>query len=300
MDRLTAAKVFVTVVDHGSLTQAAEQLDMSTAMVSRYLAALEDWLDARLLHRTTRRIGLTEAGQSALPTCRQLLETAEEIQHQAGTLSQTPRGRLRITSALSFAEAQLAPALVAFQQQYPDVSVSLTAADRNVDLTADRIDLAIRITNSLEPTQIARPLAVCRSVLCASPAYLTKHGKPKTLADLQNHQCLSHALVSTTQFRFTRKGKPAEVEVKENFSTTETAILRSAVLAGAGIGILPTYYISADLKEGRLQPVLPDYEPGTLGIYAIFMSRQHQPLALRLLVDFLIQRFGGSTPVWDR
>lgn len=300
MDRLTATKVFVTVVDQGSLTQAAEHLDMTTAMVSRYVAALENWLDARLLHRTTRRISLTEAGQAALPSCRQLLEAADDIQHQAGTLSRTPRGRLRITSSSSFAESQLAPAVVEFQRQYPEVEVTLTAADRNVDLTAERIDLALRITNSLEPTHIARRLTVCRSVLCAAPEYLATHGKPKTLNDLKQHLCLSHALVGATKFRFVRKGKPVEVDVQERFSTNETAILRSAVLAGAGIGVLPTYYVSQDLKSGRLAPLLPEYEPGTLGIYAILLSRQHQPLALRLLLDFLIERFGDTVPIWDR
>jgi DNA-binding transcriptional LysR family regulator len=300
MDRITAAKVFVTVAERGSLTQAADHLEMSTAMVSRYLVSLEDWLGARLLHRTTRRVTLTDAGQLALPSCRQLLETADDVKQIAGNLSQEPRGRLRLTSALSFAEAQLAPALVEYQQRYPQVKIALTTTDLGVNLAADQIDLAVRISNALEPTLIARPLATCRSVLCASPAYLLQHGAPATLDELPRHRCLVHALVSATQFRFRQGNKILEPTVDVGFTTNETAILRRALLSGGGIGILPTYYVGEDIRRGDLLPLLKDYQLETLGIHAVFLSRQHQPLALRLLVDFLAEKFGGDEPMWDR
>lgn len=300
MDRLTAARVFVTVFEHGSLTQASQRLDMSTAMVSRYLAAVETWLGVRLLHRTTRRISLTEAGQAALPACRQLLDLAEDVKHQAGEISRVPSGRLRITSSTSFAEAQLAPALIDFQRQHPQVDFSLVVTDRSVDLAAERIDLAVRITNSLEPTMIARQLAVCRSVLCAAPTYLRAHGEPRTAEALQSHHCVTHAIVGAAQFRFRRRGQLVEVTVPERLSTNDAAVLRRAVLDGGGIGILPTYLVSEDLRRGRLVHVLPALEPESLGVHAIFLSRQHQPLALRLLVDFLVERFGGESPPWDR
>jgi DNA-binding transcriptional LysR family regulator len=300
MDRITAAKVFVTVAERGSLTQAADHLEMSTAMVSRYLVSLEDWLGARLLHRTTRRVTLTDAGQLALPSCRQLLETADDVKQMAGNLSQEPRGRLRLSCALSFAEAQLAPALVAYQQRYPQVKIALTTTDLGVNLAADQIDLAVRISNSLEPTLIARPLATCRSVLCASPAYLLEHGTPASIDELHQHRCLVHALVSATQFRFRQGDKVVEPTVDVGFTTNETAILRRALLSGGGIGILPTYYVSEDIKRGDLVPLLKDYQLETLGIHAVFLSRQHQPLALRLLVDFLAEKFGGDEPMWDR
>ncbi len=299
MDRLTATRVFLTVVDHGSLTRAAEHLEMSTAMVSRYLAALENWLGARLLHRTTRRIGLTEAGESAVVSGRQLLEMAEDLEQLAGSARRQPAGRLRIACAPSFAEAQLTAALMEFQHAHPLVDFSLVAADRSVDLTAERIDLAVRITNRLEPGLIARQLAVCRSVLCAAPSYLERHGRPQTPDALLSHRCLSHSLVSVTHYRFTHAGKAIEVPVVERFSTNETAVLCRAVLAGGGIGILPTYFVGKDLREGRLERILPAYEPDTLGVHAVFLSRHHQPLALRLLVDFLVDRYGGATPPWD-
>jgi DNA-binding transcriptional LysR family regulator len=299
MDRLTATKVFVTVVEHGSLTQAAERLDMSTAMVSRYLAAMEEWVGARLLHRTTRRISLTEAGQSALESCRQLLELAEELSHQAGASSRIPSGKLRITSSASFAEAQLAPALVEFQRLHPQVSISLLAADRSVDLTAERIDLAVRITNSLEPALIARRLTTCRSVLCAARSYLDEHGEPTSAQQLQSHRCLTHSIVTAAQFRFRQGQETVEVPLQDCFSTNDTAVLRRAVLDGGGIGILPTYFVGELLKQGQLVRVLPALEPEPLGIHAIFLSRQHQPLAVRLLVQHLVERFGGEEPPWD-
>lgn len=300
MDRLTATRVFVTVVEQGSLTQAADRLDMSTAMVSRYLAAMEAWLGARLLHRTTRRLSLTEAGQSALASCRQLLDLSEDVAHQAGAARREPSGRLRITSSPSFAEAQLTPALVDFQRLHPQVSFALTVADRSVDLAAEGMDLAVRITNSLEPTLITRPLALCRSVLCASPAYLAAHGRPETLEALAAHRCMAHAFVSAAQYRFHHAGQVVELPIAEVLSTNDAAVLRRAVLAGGGLAILPTYFVADDLRAGRLVGLLPDYEPQPLGVHAVFLSRQHQPLALRLLVDFLAERFGGGeAPPWD-
>lgn len=300
MDRIQATRVFVTVSECGSLTQAADRLDMSTAMVSRYLAAMEGWLGARLFHRTTRRVSLTEAGHQALPASLQMLQLADELQAQAQEATRVPSGRLQITCASSLAEAQLAPALMQFQQRHPQVSFSVLASDRSVDLAADRIDLAIRITNQLEPGLIARRLALCHSVICASPAYLQQHGVPQSLDELAHHRCITHALVGSAQFHFQEEGRTRRITLADSFSTNETAVLARMVKEGGGIGILPTYYVSDDLRQGRLVRVLPQHRPTPMGIHAVFLSRQHQPLALRLLVDFLAERFGGEEAVWDR
>lgn len=299
MDRLTAVRVFVEVVDRGSQTQAAEGLDMSAAMVSRYLAAVEAWFDARLLHRTTRKVSLTEAGVAALPACRQLLEIAEDVQHLAATRSRVPAGVLRVTTASSFADAQLTDALVDFQRQHEQVEIVLSVSDKATDLVAERVDLAVRITNSLDPAMIARPLAVCRSLLCAAPDYLARHGTPRTLADLSSHRCIAHAFGVGRHYRFMQAGQLIEAPVRWSFHTNETAVLRRAALAGAGVSMLPTYDVGEALREGRLVRLLPDCEPEVLGIHAIYLSRQHQPLALRLLVDFLAARFGGAIAPWD-
>jgi len=299
MDRLTAVRVFVEVADRGSLTQTAEHLEMSAAMVSRYLAAVEDWFDARLLHRTTRKVSLTDAGFAALPSCRQLLEIAEEAQHIAAERNREPAGVLRVTTSSSFADAQLTAALVDFQRQHEQVEILLSVGDKATDLVAERVDLAVRITNNLDPTMIARPLARCRSMLCASPGYLERHGVPQSAEDLSRHRSIAHAFGIGKQYRFTRGGETITVPVDWSFHTNETAVLRRAVLSGAGVGVLPTYYLGDDLRAGRLVHLLPDHEPDVLGIHAIYLSRQHQPLALRLLVDFLAARFAGELAPWD-
>ena len=300
MDRLTAVRVFVEVADRGSLTQAAEHLEMSAAMVSRYLAAVETWFGARLLHRTTRKVSLTDAGFAAIPACRQLLEIAEDVLHLAAQRSREPAGVLRVTTSGSFADAQLTAALVDFQRQHEQVEIVLSVGDKAADLVAERVDLAVRITNTLDQAMIARPLARCRSLLCASPGYLQRHGVPRTAEDLRQHRCIAHAFGIGQQYRLTRGGDVATVPVSWSFHTNETAVLRRAVLSDAGIGMLPTYYLGDDLRAGRLVQLLPDHEPEVLGIHAIYLSRQHQPLALRLLVDFLAARFAGNPAPWDQ
>ncbi|NDY92474.1 LysR family transcriptional regulator [Ideonella livida] len=304
MDRLTAAQVFVEVADSGSLTRAAERLDMSAAMVSRYLAAAEDWLGARLLHRTTRRISLTEAGQTALASTRAWLELAEDMRQRAGDGRREPQARLRVSTSASFADAQLTAAVVDFRALHPRVQVELLASDRAVDLVEDRIDLAVRISRQLDPALLSRPLAVCRSVLCAAPGYVTRHGLPRTPAELADHRHLTHAHGSGTTYRLApvppAQGPVSTVGVQGELATNETAVLRRAALLGAGIAMLPTYYVAEDLARGALVRLLPDHEPEVLGVYAVYLSRRHQPLALRLLVDFLAARFGGPVAPWDR
>lgn len=299
MDRLTAVRVFVEVAERRSLTQAAAQLEMSAAMVSRYLVAVEDWFGARLLHRTTRNVSLTDAGLAVLPSCLQMLEVAEEARHLAAERSREPTGVLRVTTASSFAEAQLTAALVDFQRLHSQVEVMLSVGDHTTDLVAERVDLAVRITNQLDPAMITRPLARCRSVLCAAPGYLAQHGLPRMAHQLHQHHFIAHAFGIGKQYRLTRGGQTVTVPVEWRFQTNETAVVRRAVLSGAGIALLPTYSVGDDLRAGHLVQLLPDHEPEVLGVHAIYLSRQHQPLALRLLVDFLAARFAGEPAPWD-
>jgi DNA-binding transcriptional LysR family regulator len=168
MDRLNAMRVFVTVVDLGSQSAAADHLELSRPVVSRYLAELEDWVGARLMQRTTRKLSLT-AGQETLPRCRQLLELAGDLQAAVQQPDDAPRGALRISVSTSFGQAQLVDALAAYVKRYPGVKVELQMLDRTVNLVDERIDLAIRTSNDLDPNLIARRLSVCRSVVCAAP-----------------------------------------------------------------------------------------------------------------------------------
>ena len=300
MDHLSAIRTFIQIADQGSLTRAAEALDLSRAMVSRHLESLERWLGTRLLHRTTRRVSLSEAGQEALPRLRQMLELATDVQSLAGARRTEPTGKLRITTSLSFATSSLTQAMVEFQVRYPRIEIELLTIDRAVDLVGERIDLAVRITNHLDEGVVARRLATCRSVLCAAPSYLKRRGAPQRPDDLAAHECITHSFGTRAEYRLRKAGRLATVAVKGSISSNETLVLRQAALAGAGIAMLPTYFVRDDLAEGTLVRLLPDHEPEPLGIHAVFLSRQHQPQPLKLLIDFLAERFGGEVAPWDR
>jgi DNA-binding transcriptional LysR family regulator len=300
MDRIRAMQVFTEVADRGSLTDAGTALDMSRAMVSRYLESLETWLGARLLHRTTRRVSLTDAGAEALQRCRQVLDLTLDVQAAAGARSTAPSGKLRITTSNSFAQAHLASAVSDFLKQHPGTQVELIALERAVSLVDERIDLAVRISNELDDTLVARRIATCHSAVCAAPAYLAAHAAPKAPEQLRMHTCLTHAHVGRSEWRLRRDGQTVKVPVHGPLQSNEVAVIRQAALEGLGIAMLPTYFISTDLAQGRLVRLLPAYEPETLGIHAVYLSRQHQPLLLRVMLDFLAERFSGDVAPWDR
>lgn len=298
MDRLTATRVFVEVVERGSQTAAADALEMSRAMVSRYLGELETWVGARLLHRTTRKLSLTGAGEQLLGQCREMLAMADAMQSVSRTDEAAPRGTLRIACSQSLAQAWLMHALDDFTRLYPQVSVDLLVGSQAVNLVEARIDLALRITNQLDPNLIARQLAVCRSVVCATPAYLARHGTPQRPEDLAQHNCLSYAYFGRSIWEFSRAGEPHAVAVSGNLSANESMVLLEAVLADIGISLQPRYSVGAHLRSGALVQLLPDYEPQQLGIHALYGTRRQMPPALRALLDFLIQRL-ADRPDWD-
>ena len=300
MDRLRAMQVFTEVADRGSLTDTGKALDISRAMVSRYLESLESWLGVRLLHRTTRRVSLTDAGAEALQRCRQMLDLSHDVETAAGARSAAPSGKLRITTSNSFAQAHLAAALSDFLKLHPRTQVELIVLERAVNLVEERIDLAVRISNQLDDTLVARRIATCRSAICAAPAYLAAHAAPKTPEQLRTHPCITHARVGRTEWRLARDGQSVKVPVSGPLQSDEVAVVRAAALEGLGVAQLPTYFISDDLSRGRLVRLLPKYEPETLGIHAVYLSRQHQPLLLRAMLDFLVARFGGEVAPWDR
>ena len=299
MDRLNAMRVFVNVVDLGSQSAAADHLDLSRPVVSRYLAELEAWVGARLLHRTTRKLSLTAAGNETLPRCRQMLELSEDMQTAVGSAGDTPRGLLRISVSTSFGQSQLAAAVTDYVRLNPGVTIDLQMLDRTVNLVDERIDLAIRTSRELDPSLIARQLTVCRSVLCASPAYLREHPAPRRVDDLSQHNCLTHSYFGKSLWHFTCDGEELSVPVQGNISANEASTLLSATLSGAGVSLLPSYQAGVHVQRGDLVRLLPDAEPRVMNIYAVYASRKHMPAALRSMLDFLAQRFTPE-PAWDK
>nr|WP_294865921.1 LysR family transcriptional regulator [uncultured Pseudogulbenkiania sp.] len=294
MDRLKAMRVFVEVAERGSLSHAADSLDMSRAMVSRYLAELEEWAGARLLHRTTRKLSLTSAGSEMLPRCRQMLALEDEMQAAVTAPEAAPRGILRLTCSVWLGQSYLARAVADYVKRYPATAVDMQLLNRSVNLVEEGIDLAIRITNDLDPNLIARKLGLCRSVVCASPAYLREHGTPQRAEQLALHNCLTYSYFGKSLWAFSRDGQPVSVPVDGNVSANETAALLEAARQGVGITMQPLQAAAPWLDTGELVAVLDDYRPRDLGIYAVYASRRHMPATLRTMLDFLAESFAGD------
>lgn len=293
MDRLTAISVFVAVAERGSLTAAADALDMSRAMVTRYLADLERWAGARLLHRTTRRIGLTGAGETALERFRTMLALGEALREELSDDVPEPRGRIRVAASTSFGHAYLCAAVADFMRGHRQVQVELLLAERTVDLVDERVDVAVRITRRLGEGLIARRLATCRSVICASPGYLERHGVPETPQALADHNCITHLYVGRHVWEFREGGREISVPVSGSFRTNEAGALMVAALAGTGIAMLPRYLVAPALASGALRQVLEGYALEEMGVFAVYGSRRQQPRAVRVFLDFLAGQLEG-------
>ena len=291
MDRLTAMQVFVEVAHSGSFSATADKLDMSRAMVTRYVGELEQWLGARLLQRTTRSVTLTDAGENCLRRSQQMLALVQDVEEETQSHDGALRGQLRITCSMSFAYAQMAAAVVDFLTLHPQLKIDLNASEGTLNLVEARIDLAIRISAEPDPALIGRVLAPCTSVLVASPAYLAAHGVPQLPADLATHRCLSYANFGKSVWTFSRGDDHARVSVGSYFSANEATALLQGVLAGGGIALQPSYLANPHLQDGSLQVVLPDWKVPDMAIYALYPSRKHLSPAVRALLDFLVERF---------
>ncbi|WP_323064943.1 LysR family transcriptional regulator [Aeromonas jandaei] len=297
MDRLTALRVFVSVVEQGSLSGAGEKLDMSRAMVSRYLAELESWMGARLLHRTTRRLSLTGPGEEALNRARAMLALGEEMEQIAVKGDDAPKGQLRITSSYSLSEALLVGAANDYLAQYPGTAIDILLLDRTVNLVEERIDLAVRITNDLDPNLVARRLGTCHSVVCASPAYLANHPAPQKVQDLALHNCLTYTYFGKSLWEFNGPTGPESVPVSGNLSANISNLLLEATLGGAGISLQPRYSAQPYLERGELVPLLTQWQPKQLGVYGVYATRKQMSPLLRSFLDFLLARMAAD-PLW--
>lgn len=298
MDRLSCMAAFVRVVEDGSFARAADRLGISTSACSRYVSELEAHLDTRLLHRTTRRLSLTEAGEAFVARCRQILGDVEDAEQAASAHSSALRGAIRLTAPYHFAREYLAPVIAAFHLRHADVDFDIQLGDHAVDLVEEGIDLAIRIGHLATETMIARPLAETRLVICAAPEYLERHGRPRVPADLVAHACLTYAHASTGAiWPFTHSdGRVEEVRIRSGIRANNGDMMVALALQGLGITPVPEFVVHDDLDTGRLERVLPEF-PGTpLGIYAVYPSRRHLSARVRLFIDFLASEFASGAP----
>lgn len=294
MDRVMAVVVFNRICELGSLSAAARALDISRPMVSRYLDEMEKWAGARLIHRSSRRLTLTPAGENTLQKTRQLAPLFGDIEGQS--TRETPSGTLRIACAHFTASHIIGPVLPAFLARYPALRVEVEVGNHPVNLIGERIDLAIRITNNPEAGAIAARLGACRSVLCASPGYLYLHGAPRTVQELEHHNCLHYSGFAGQSWHFTDSAQNKLVVMANgNLSAGISSVLRDAAIAGCGLALVPEREAQEALKAGKLVRVLPDLEPQQLGIYGLYQSREHQHAALRLFIDAIRQQLNDAT-----
>jgi DNA-binding transcriptional LysR family regulator len=302
-DDILSMVFFARVVQEGSFTAAAARLGVSKSVVSARVAALEDQLKVRLLHRTTRKLALTPDGLTLYERCARVTAAADQAAAAAAATGDTPRGLLRINAPTVFAQDYLAAPIAAFLERHPHVRVELGMNDRLVDLVAEGIDVAIRIVPALKDAGlVARKLASDRTVLAAAPAYLARRGTPANAGELLAHDCLVYSLLKVAdEWRFREPGsrEPVALPVPEGwgrFAAASGAMVREAALAGMGLAVLPTFMIARHLAAGRLKQVLDSFVGVTLGVFAVYPQGPRPPSKVRAFVDLLVAHF--RTPRW--
>lgn len=290
---------FARVVRARSFSAAAQQAGVSKSHVSKAVSRLEAALGVRLLHRSTRRLSLTEAGEAYFEHCDRILDELALADRTIGRWHEAPRGRLKISASVAFGTLHIAPALPEFMRRYPGVSVDMTINDRLVDLAEDGFDLAVRITSEPGPNLVSRRLAPIRRKICASPDYLARAGMPRTPADLARHNCLDYTHLNE-QGVWHLKGPDGEVSVPVagTLRINDDEALSQSVLGGLGLALLPTFIVGKDLQAGRLVEVLPGHAPPERFVHVVHLPNRHLPLKAKAFIEFLAGRFGRE-PYWD-
>jgi DNA-binding transcriptional LysR family regulator len=294
MDHLVNLTAFVRVVENGGFTAAARHLNLSTTMVSNHVQELEDRLGARLLNRTTRKVSLTEIGRQYYERSLHILAELDEADRAAGALNATPRGRLRVHCHPTLARF-IAPVVTAYLRDNPDVSVDLRRGDQMIDLLEEEFDLAIRLNVPPDSSLMVRRLADWRHVLCCSPSYLQTHSEPASPADLSAHNCIRYAFYPFgDEWRFTNPdGGPLTVRVAGNLVTSDSELVRLAVIAGLGVTLIAPFNILEELRAGSLVPLLQNYPSPVFSMAAVYPHRRHLAAKVRVFIDALARAFAG-------
>jgi DNA-binding transcriptional LysR family regulator len=298
MDRLTEMEAFVQVVDHGGFTEAARRMRLSKSAVSKHVSALEARLAVRLLDRTTRRVSPTEVGLAYYDRARSVLAEAAEADSMVTAMQATPRGFLRVSAPISFGITQVSPAVAHFLGEYPEVDIGMALDDRFVELLAEGFDVAIRIGTLADSSLKARKLAVARSIVAASPAYLAEMGTPRTIDDLGRHRLLHYSQHSSGNFwRFRApSGEERQIRGGGRLTVNNGEALLKAAEAGLGISQIPSFMIGDALVAGRLVELLADRPADPLAIHAVYPEGRYIQPKLRAFVDFMAEHFRGMGP----
>ncbi len=300
MDRLAAMQVFAQVVELGSFSKAAERLNLSTTATSRQVAELEAHLQTRLLNRTTRRVSLTESGRAYYERCIQLLGDLEEAEQEAARAAVVPRGTIKLTTSAAFGTRHVAPVIASFLAENPEVRFDVSLSERIVDLVEEGFDLGIRIGSPGSENLVARKLGETRIVPCASPTYLAAHGAPGVPEQLEQHNCFTYEYVTPRNLWRFRDPQGAErsVRVQGSLHSNNGDFVVEVAARGSGIVFEPAFIVGPEVRAGRLVPLLQDFEPAPMPIYAVYPSRKHLSAKVRVFVDYLVRAFADSKD-WD-
>jgi len=294
---------FLRVVETGSFSEAARQMGSTKASVSKAVARLERALQVKLLNRSTRRIGLSEAGRAIHAHAQRMVDAGKAIEATAAGMQSGPSGTLRVSTSMAFGNSQLAALLPGFMARYPEVRVVLTLTDRHVDLVEEDIDVALRMTPKIDlMSAVARPIAPLNYVLAAAPAYIAAHGMPSGLEGLDQHRCLVFGdSGAAASWRFAQDGASAQFKPAAALAINSSQSLREAMLGGAGIALLPTFVVGEDIRAGRALHVLPALRPvGMFGsqVAAVYLHDRFLPQKVRVFIDYLLATM-GERPPWD-
>jgi DNA-binding transcriptional LysR family regulator len=296
---LAAMEVFVRVVDARGFSGAARRLNVSTSVVSKCVTRMERSLGVRLLNRTTRSVSLTEIGAAFYARCSHIVAAAEEAEAMATGMQAEPRGTLKVNVPVSLGVLHVVPALDALLDACPELRVDMTLDDREPRLAEDGFDVSLVIAREPQPSLVARKLAPIRQRLCAAPAYVRRHGTPRTPKDLTHHNCIVYSRLGPARtWHFDGPEGASTVEVDGTLRLDNENAVRQAVLAGLGIALLPTYIIGADLQRNALRALLPEHRPPETSLFATYLPNRYLAAKVRVFVDYLVTRF-GPVPHWD-
>jgi DNA-binding transcriptional LysR family regulator len=296
MDKLNSIKAFTKVVQQGSFAAAAREMQLSRSAVSKYVIDLEQELGVQLLVRTTRSASPTENGQAYYERCLAILADLEEADVTVTRLQAEPRGILRVNAPMSFGTLHLGPALSDFMERYAELQIQLILSDQQIDPVQEGFDVTLRIADLPSSSLIARKIAPAHRVVCASPSYLQRRGTPQRASDLREHDCLTYGHLATgKQWKLTGPDGEHWIPIPWTLCTNNAEVLCDAAVRGRGIALLPTFIAAAELRRGSLQTVLENYKAPEISIYAIYPETRHLSVKVRVFIDFLIERFGGST-----
>lgn len=295
MNRLDAMNIFVRVAELGSFAAAASQLGVARSVVTRQVAALEEHLGVKLMIRSTRSLSLTSAGSGYLERCRAILDLIAEAETEVMEDRMTPSGALRVSLPLSFGLRRLVPLLLEFSRAYPAISLAMDFSDRQANLIEEGIDLSVRVTADLAPTEIVRQLGSSRLLTVAAPEYLEAHGRPQHPAELAEHACLGYSPQANNRpWIYQSGGKPARFYVSHRLLANNGDALAEAAAQGFGIAVQPDFIVGDLIRAGKLQVILEAFEPRPLGIYAVLPTNRHIPNRVRALIDFIADRLADG------